>query len=113
MVAVAKDGRTAETWQQLLEDEDIPTEIRLGDPAIAGEPSRAAQWGRSFSPIPSLVSYPLYVRRRDRRAARSILGEHADLGGLPVDRGVVAGALAVVGLTLLGVFLMFLWTLRG
>jgi len=34
MVAVEKDGRTAEQWQQLLDDAGIEAQVRIDDPAI-------------------------------------------------------------------------------
>lgn len=108
MVAVAKDAPTAESWQLQLDDADIAAEIRMADPAIAGMPSAAARWFANPTPIPALVSYSLYVQARDRRAAKDILAESPELQGPRLDRNAVLGAVAVVGLTLLGVLVILL-----
>jgi hypothetical protein len=58
--------------------------------------------------VPSLVSYPLYVLKRDRAAARRIIGDRGGLGSMSFDRGAVIGAVSVVCLTMLGVIVVLL-----
>ncbi len=106
MVAIAKDDFTVESWQHDLEAAGIESQVRLGDPAMAGITVGAARG--YVSPVATLVSYPLYVRARNRRAARSILAESPELQGPRLDRNAVLGAVAVVGLTLLGVLVILL-----
>lgn len=99
LVAIARDNATAEEWQQLLADAHIDAELRLADPAAAGMPSSIVRpWA---TPTPTFVSYPLYVRQGDRAVARRIIRERGGLGGMPLDRAALVGALVVVGLTLL------------
>ena len=58
----------------------------------------------------SLFSYPLYVRPGNRRRARAILGRQAELGGAPVDRTMIIGAVAVVAASLALVLLLVVRT---
>ena len=106
LVAVAKDGPTAESWQRLLEEADIETQIRTGDAAMAGMPSRASWPAAHTEPMLSLYSYPLYVR--DRRTARTLLAHKAGIGSARPDRGAIMGAVTVVALTMLGVIIVVL-----
>jgi hypothetical protein len=106
MVAVAKDDSTIESWQRDLEAAGIESEVRLGDPAMAGITVGAARG--YVSPVATLVSFPLYVRARDRRAARTVLAQSPELEGPSIDRNAVIGAVAVVGATVLGVLVILL-----
>ncbi len=75
---------------------------------MAGMPSRMS-WASGYAePAPSLYSYPLYTRIRDRRAARALLAQKAGSGGVRPDRGAIMGAVAVVALTMLGVIIVVL-----
>lgn len=106
MVAIAKDDFAIESWQRDLEAAGIEPEIRIGDPAMAGTTTGS---GRGYvSPMPALVSYPVYVRARDRRAARAIIARSPELRGPGIDRDTVLGAVAVVSATMLGVLVILL-----
>lgn len=106
MVAIAKDDFTVESWQHDLEAAAIESEVRLGDPAMAGTTVGAARG--YVSPVATLVSFPLYVRARDRRAARTVLAQSDELKDPSIDRNAILGAIAVVGATMLGVLVILL-----
>lgn len=108
LVAVAKDEATAEAWQSLLADGGIEAEVRIDDPARAGMPSRTGFPLGYMEPGLSLFSYPVYVRSDERRAARRLLRDRAEVIGPRLDGRTVLGAVAVVAGSLALVIILLL-----
>ncbi|HRC62384.1 MAG TPA: hypothetical protein PLX85_04085 [Dehalococcoidia bacterium] len=108
LVAVAKDEVTAEEWQRLLSGEGIEAQVRIDDPARAGMPGRTAFPLGYTEPGLSLFSYPLYVRRQQRREARQLLGEQVEFSRSGLSGQTVLGAVGVVVASLAIVILLVL-----
>lgn len=107
-MAVARDEVTAEEWQRLLSGEGIEAQVRIDDPARAGMPGHTAFPLGYTEPGLSLFSYPLYVRRQQRREARRLLGEQVEFSRSGLSGETILGAVGVVVASLAIVILLVL-----
>ena len=71
LLAIARDAQTAEQWQEALDDDDIESEIRLEDSAVAGRSSAMPYTNAAIGH--ELFAYSVWVPAVDREDAGQAL----------------------------------------
>ena len=117
LLAVARDGETAEQWTAALADAGVDAQARIGD---AVQLTKGSSFWPAMNPGDGLFAFPLFVRAEQRQEAASVLVDRGWDGrsGWPEPEGgrrlgldvALPGALLA---TLVGALVALLLVLRG
>lgn len=71
LLAIARDAQVAEQWQDALDSDDIESEVRIEDSALAGRSSALPQANAAVGH--ELFAYSVWVPAVDREVAAQVL----------------------------------------